>query len=46
MRRACIKTEAEIEKFKSIQDRVEELTVLKLREEVDFGDIPEEFKGI
>ena len=45
MRRACIKTETEIEKFKSIQDKVEEIVVQKAREEKDYGEIPDEFRG-
>jgi hypothetical protein len=45
MRRACIKTENEIEKFKSIQDKVEEIVVQKAREERDYGEVPDEFRG-
>lgn len=45
MRRACIKTETEIEKFKSIQDKVDEIVVQKAREEKDYGEIPDEFRG-
>lgn len=44
MRRACIKTETEIEKFKSIQDKVEEIVIQKAREEKDYGEIPDEFR--
>ncbi|XP_053378562.1 ubiquitin conjugation factor E4 B-like [Mercenaria mercenaria] len=44
MRRACIKTETEIEKFKNIQDKVEEIVVQKAREERDYGEIPDEFR--
>lgn len=45
MRRACIKTELEIEKFRLIQERVENMVIRKAREEKDYGEVPDEFKG-
>lgn len=45
MRRACIKTEIEIEKFRLIQEHVESIVVQKAREERDYGEIPDEFRG-
>lgn len=44
MTRACIKTSTEIEQFKNIQTRVEQLVIQKQKAEIDFGDIPDEFK--
>ncbi|KAH3827150.1 hypothetical protein DPMN_129079, partial [Dreissena polymorpha] len=44
MRRANIKTETEIEQFKSLQEKVECMVVQKAREERDYGEIPDEFK--
>lgn len=45
MQRANIKTTTEIEKFKSIQDKVEQIVIQKAREERDYGEIPDEFRG-
>ena len=45
MTRACIKTNMEIEQFKSIQNKVEQLVIQKQKAEVDYGDIPDEFRG-
>lgn len=45
MRRARIKTEQEIDKFRKLQDKVEELVRDKNLAETDYGEIPEEFKG-
>ncbi|VDI68919.1 ubiquitin conjugation factor E4 B, partial [Mytilus galloprovincialis] len=44
MRRARIKTEQEIDKFRKLQDKVEELVRDKNLAETDYGEIPEEFK--
>ncbi|KAL4221583.1 Ubiquitin conjugation factor E4 B [Mactra antiquata] len=44
MQRANIKTTTEIEKFKSIQDKVELIVIQKAREERDYGEIPDEFR--
>ncbi|KAJ8320744.1 hypothetical protein KUTeg_002331 [Tegillarca granosa] len=44
MRRARIKTEMEIEKFRILQEKVENLVIQKQQSEIDFGDIPDEFK--
>ena len=45
MTRACIKTNMEIEQFKSIQNKVQQLVIQKQKAEVDYGDIPDEFRG-
>lgn len=44
MRRARIKTEQEIEKFRMLQEKVEDLVREKNSAETDYGDIPDEFK--
>ncbi|XP_052081338.1 ubiquitin conjugation factor E4 B-like isoform X1 [Mytilus californianus] len=44
MRRARIKTEQEIDKFRKLQDKVEDLVRDKNLAETDYGEIPEEFK--
>ena len=45
MRRARIKTEQEIEKFRKLQEKIEDLVREKHSAETDYGEIPEEFKG-
>jgi len=45
MSRACIKTDVEIEKFRQIQDKVESMVIQKARDERDYGEIPDEFRG-
>jgi hypothetical protein len=45
MRKAMIKSETEIERFRLLQERIDELVVAKQRAEIDLGDIPDEFKG-
>ena len=45
MRRARIKTPLDVEAFETLQEKVDALVVEKLRTEVDYGEIPEEFKG-
>ena len=45
MTRACIKTETEIEQFRMLQEKVEKIVVEKRLAEVDYGEIPDEFKG-
>ena len=44
MRRARIKTEQEIEKFRKLQEKIEDLVREKHSAETDYGEIPEEFK--
>lgn len=44
MERACIKTHTEIEQFHHLQERVEELVIEKQRAEIDYGEIPDEFR--
>ena len=45
MVKACIKTSEEINTFRDLQHKVEEFVVQKHKSEVDYGDIPDEFKG-
>jgi hypothetical protein len=40
-----IKTEQEIEKFRKLQEKIEDLVREKHSAETDYGEIPEEFKG-
>ncbi|WAR13927.1 UBE4B-like protein [Mya arenaria] len=44
MRRACIKVETDIEKFRNIQEKVERIVVQKAQDERDYGEIPDEFR--
>ncbi|GFR79782.1 ubiquitin conjugation factor E4 B [Elysia marginata] len=44
MVKACIKTSEEINTFRDLQQRVEAFVVQKHKSEVDYGDIPDEFK--
>lgn len=44
MDKACIKTQTEIEQFRNLQERVELLVIEKQRAEVDYGEIPDEFR--
>ncbi|KAK6965612.1 ubiquitin conjugation factor E4 B [Biomphalaria glabrata] len=44
IKKACIKTEDEINSFSDLQNRVEAYVVQKHKSEMDYGDIPEEFK--
>lgn len=44
MSKACIKTETEIEQFRNLQEKVEELVIEKQRAEIDYGEIPDEFR--
>ncbi|XP_048250307.1 ubiquitin conjugation factor E4 B-like [Haliotis rufescens] len=44
MIKACIKTEAEITKFRQLQNSVDDLVTQKTKAELDYGDIPDEFK--
>lgn len=44
MQRACIKTETEIEQFQELRDKVEKIVVEKRMAEVDYGEIPDEFR--
>ena len=45
MVRAQIKTPSEIERFRTIQGKVQLLLIEKNQAEEDFGDIPDEFRG-
>ena len=45
MKKANIKTAREIQQFYLISEKVEKLVQEKQKSEVDFGDIPEEFRG-
>jgi len=44
MRKACIKTPTEIEQFQDLRDKVERIVVEKRTAEVDYGEIPDEFR--
>lgn len=44
MTRACIKTPTEIEQFQDLRDKVEKIVAEKRMAEVDYGEIPEEFR--
>lgn len=44
MQKAMIKTNVEIEKFRFLQEKVDKIVLEKQQEEVDYGEIPEEFK--
>lgn len=44
MVKACIKTSEEINTFRDLQQRVEAFVVQKHKSEIDYGDIPDEFK--
>ncbi|GFO26247.1 ubiquitin conjugation factor e4 b [Plakobranchus ocellatus] len=44
MVKACIKTSEEINTFRDLQQRVEAFVIQKHKSEVDYGDIPDEFK--
>ncbi|XP_059145993.1 ubiquitin conjugation factor E4 B-like isoform X2 [Physella acuta] len=44
MMKACIKTQEEINSFSELQKRVEAFLVQKHKSEMDYGDIPDEFK--
>jgi len=44
MTRACIKTATEIEQFQELRDKVEQIVVEKRMAEVDYGEIPDEFR--
>lgn len=45
IQRARIKTDRDIEQFRKLQEKVEAIVVQKQRAEIDFGEIPDEFKG-
>lgn len=45
MVKACIKTQDEINTFRELQEKVEGYLVQKNRSEVQYGDIPDEFRG-
>ena len=45
MVRARIKTPSEIERFRSIEEKVQQRLIEKNQAEEDFGDIPDEFRG-
>ncbi|KAK7497939.1 hypothetical protein BaRGS_00010810 [Batillaria attramentaria] len=44
MMKARIKTDSEIEHFRSLQERVQKIVIQHMEAEEDFGDIPDEFK--
>jgi len=44
MTRACIKTPTEIEEFQDLRDKVEKIVAEKRMAEIDYGEIPDEFR--
>ena len=44
MMKACIKTPTEIEQFQDLRDKVEKIVAEKRMAEVDYGEIPDEFR--
>lgn len=44
MTRACIKTPTEIEQFQDLRDKVEKIVAEKRMAEIDYGEIPDEFR--
>ncbi|XP_048766609.1 ubiquitin conjugation factor E4 B-like [Ostrea edulis] len=44
MQKAMIKTNMEIEQFRSLQEKIDKIVLEKQKEEVDYGEIPEEFR--
>lgn len=46
MERASIKTSIEIDKFRDLANRANEIAIQNIKREVDYSDAPEEFKGI
>nr|KAG5707395.1 hypothetical protein BaRGS_005362 [Batillaria attramentaria] len=46
MMKARIKTDSEIEHFRSLQERVQKIVIQHMEAEEDFGDIPDEFKEL
>ncbi|KAF4524156.1 hypothetical protein B566_EDAN010611 [Ephemera danica] len=44
MERVAIKTMTEIEQFRNLADRANEIAIQNIRREVDYSDAPEEFK--
>ena len=45
MQKACIKTTHEINVFRELQCKVDKIVVEKQKSEMDYGEIPDEFKG-
>jgi len=44
MIRANIKTDTDVEQFRNLQEKVDKIVVEKRRAEIDYGEIPDEFK--
>lgn len=45
MQKAMIKTNVEIEQFRFLQEKIDKIVLEKQKEEIDYGEIPEEFRG-
>jgi ubiquitin conjugation factor E4 B len=45
MERALIKTPSEIEQFRSLADKANEIAIQNIKREVDYSDAPDEFRG-
>jgi ubiquitin conjugation factor E4 B len=45
MERALIKTPSEIEQFRSLAEKANEIAIQNIKREVDYSDAPDEFRG-
>jgi ubiquitin conjugation factor E4 B len=45
LERALIKTPPEIEQFKNLAHKANEIAIQNIKREVDYSDAPEEFRG-
>jgi ubiquitin conjugation factor E4 B len=45
MERALIKTPSEIEQFRSLAEKANEIAIQNIKKEVDYSDAPDEFRG-
>lgn len=43
--KANIKTASEVEQFQKLSEKVQRIVVEKQKMEVDYGDIPDDFRG-
>jgi ubiquitin conjugation factor E4 B len=45
MERALIKTSSEIEQFRSLAEKANEIAIQNIKRDVDYSDAPDEFRG-
>jgi hypothetical protein len=45
MERALIKTASEIEQFRNLAEKANEIAIQNIKKEVDYSDAPDEFRG-